>query len=159
MSFVQLYKDIRYQLEEVCDIKYVRLFNNQFERENVENPFLYPCAFIEFKPSQYRDLLLGVQQFDMVVTIHVGFESYKDEDTEVLELKQKVYFALQRLQSGYFSLLTRVEERQNFDHPNVQVYEIDFRTTGKDYDADTRAKKQVMVTPQVTAELVKPDEL
>lgn len=159
MSLVQLYKDIKEKLTDECDLKHVALFNNQYERENVENPFLYPCAFIEFKPSTFKDLSVGVQQFDMVVTIHLGFESYTEDDLKVLELKQKIYVALQRLQSGYFALLSRVEERQNFDHGNTQVYEIDFRTTGKDYDADTRATKQVLVTPQVTAEIVKPDGL
>lgn len=159
MSLLKLYNDLRTRIEAIHEIKHVRLFNNQFERENVENAFLYPCCFIEFKPSNYKDLLMGVQQYDLIVTLHLGFESYQDEDTEVLALKQMVYEKVHRFQTEYFSLLSRVEERQNYDHSNIQVYETDYKTTGKDFDADTRPTTQKLITPQVIGVIVKPNAL
>ena len=154
MSIKTLYTELRTQLETIPELKWVRLWNNQFEREETENPFLFPCCFIEFKPSTYSDLTNGVQQYDMIVTLHLGFESYKDEDIDVLDLKQKIYKKVQRFQSSYFAMLSRVEERQNFDHDNIQDYEIDFRTSGKDFEADTRA-----ITPATITTLTLPKDL
>ena len=79
-----LYTEIKTELEAITGIKYVRLWNNQFERENVNEAFRYPCCLIEFEPTECRDLLNGVQQYDFVVCIHLGFESYKTEDIDKL---------------------------------------------------------------------------
>ena len=140
MSLKALYTEIKTTLEAIDGIKYVRLWNNQFERENVNEPFLYPCCFIEFEPTECRDLLCGVQQYDFIVCIHLGFESYKTEDIDILDIKQSIYVALSRFNSEtrLFSLFGRESDTQNFDHDNIQAYEIRFTVTGKDFDADTR---------------------
>lgn len=122
-----------------------RLFNNQFENEPEENPFLYPIVFIQFQPQEFRELSVGVQQADYIITTHLGFESYKDEDTDVLQLKQDLYKVVQRFRGGdlNFSKLLRVAERPNYNHPNVQVYETDYFTTVKDFDTDIRPATSV----------------
>jgi len=141
MSLKTLYTEIRTVLEAINGIKYVRLWNNQFERENVNEPFLYPCCFIEFEPTECRDLLCGVQQYDFIVCVHLGFESYKTEDIDVLDIKQNIFIELSRFNSTtkLFSLFGRESDTQNYDHDNIQAYEIRFSVTGKDFDADTRA--------------------
>jgi hypothetical protein len=136
MSQLIVFNQLKQTLSSIKGIKHVGLWNNQFERENQENAFLYPCCFIEFNNSGFRDLLQGVQHFDSTITIHLGFESYKDEDTFILQLKQDVYKAIHTLQCGISaSKLLRVDERQNFDHANVQDYQTDYKTTIKDADA------------------------
>lgn len=156
MSLKTLYTELRAELESIPALKYVRLFNNQFEREAVNEAFLFPCALIEFEPTECKDLLMGVQQYDFNVVIHLGFESYKTEDIDVLDLKQSIYIKLHRFNSTskMFSMLSRISDTQNFDHDNTQVYEIRFRITAKDYDADIRPTQSVNPTLALTANLV-----
>ena len=120
-------------------IKYVRLFNNQFIRSNGAKPdqqgFRYPCVFIEFRDPTFSDLSQGVQAFDTVIRLHLGFESYKDEDIEVLQLKQDLYKAVQLFQQDYHSKLTRITQSQDFNHNNIQIYTTDYKVHGKDYTA------------------------
>ena len=151
-SLKDLYTEIRTKLEAITGIKYVRLWNNQFERENVNEAFQYPCCLIEFEPTECRDLLNGVQQYDFVVCIHLGFESYKTEDIDILDLKQQVYIVLNRFASttNMFSYLSRESETQNFDHDNIQDYQIRFKVTGKDFDGDTRPNTPVTVAVLTT---------
>lgn len=151
-SLKDLYTEIRTELESITGIKYVRLWNNQFERENVNEAFQFPCCLIEFEPTECRDLLNGVQQYDFVVCIHLGFESYKTDDADILDLKQQVYIVLNRFASttNMFSYLSRESETQNFDHDNIQDYQIRFKVTGKDFDGDTRPNTPVTVTVLTT---------
>lgn len=136
MSQLVIFNKLKETLSSIQGIKHVALWNNQFERENEENAFLFPCCFVEFNNSNFKDYTLGVQHFDSVITIHLGFESYKDEDTFILQLKQDVYKAIHTLQCGVSaSKLLRVDERQNFDHDNIQDYQTDYKTTIKDADA------------------------
>lgn len=137
--YLELYTELKKHIaNELPNIKNVRLFNNQFNREDVENGFLYPCVMIQFSSQNFRELSQGVQQCDITVTLHLGFESYKDEDTYILEMKQDLYKVVNRFRDGNFSRLSRTAERQNFDHNNIQVYEMDFLTTGNDFRDDIR---------------------
>jgi hypothetical protein len=150
----ELYISLKQEIErELPEIKTVKLFNNQFENESTENPFLYPCCLLQFQANGFKDLSQGVQQFDMTVTTHLGFESYKDEDVDVLRLKQDLYKVVNRFRNEYFSRLLRVDERPNYNHSNVQVYETDYKTTGKDFTDDIRPNKDVIATPVVTPTL------
>lgn len=148
MSQLVVYNKLKEVLSQVQGLKTVGLWNNQFERENVENAFLYPCCFIEFNNENFSGLTQGVQQFDSIITLHLGFESYKDEDVFILQLKQDVYKAIHTLQCGVSaSKLLRVDERQNFDHDNVQDYQTDYKTTIKDADA---SPTYLTATPTLT---------
>jgi len=143
MSQLVIYNQLKASLSSIKGIKTVGLWNNQFDNEKQENAFLYPCCFIEFNNSNFVDLTLGVQQYDSIITLHLGFESYKDEDTFILQLKQDVFKAVHTLQCGVSaSKLLRVDERQNFDHDNVQDYQTDYKTTIKDADASPSNRTQ-----------------
>jgi hypothetical protein len=144
---LELYNSLKKHIEDnLPEIKSVRLFNNQFMRENIENPFLYPVVFLQFSNQSFRELSQGVQECNLICTTHLGFESYKDEDTYVLQLKQDLYKVVNRFQNEYFTKFLRVGERQNFDHDNCQVYETDYALKGKDYTDDIRPKIQVTTT-------------
>lgn len=133
----QLYIALKALLEAINGIKYVALWNNQFERENENVSFNYPCVFIEFADINYTELLKGTQQVDMTVNLHLGFESYLTEDLDVLTLKQTIYSAVHLFSSddsnGTSSRLLRRSETQNFDHNNIQEYILSFACSGKDY--------------------------
>jgi hypothetical protein len=141
------------------EIKTVKLYNNQLERENVENPFLYPAIFIEFTDKQFNELSQGVQQINMIVNIRLCFASYKDEDTDILRLKQDVYKVINRFRNEYFSRLLRVSEEQNYDHNNIQQYIIGYKTTGKDFFDDIRPTINVTATASITGAIINITEL
>jgi hypothetical protein len=134
MSKLTLYNSLKLDLEAINSIKHVALWNNQLERENEENPFLFPAIFIEFLPSNYRDKgkLASSQEYDLTVRLHICFESYLDEDTSILTLTDNVWNAVHSKQYGTYGKLLRRNEEQNFDHPNVQVYVQDYATLGND---------------------------
>lgn len=135
---LELYNALKAQIETLTELKKVGLWNNQFERENVNVPFGYPCCWIEFADIQYTDYLKGEQQVTMNVNLHLGFESYKTEDTAILTLKQQLHAKVHTLSVGnYWTKLLRRGEVQNFDHPNVQEYIITYAVSGKDYSVLT----------------------
>lgn len=133
---LELYNALKTQIETLTSLKYVALWNNQFERENVNVPFNYPCCFIEFADFQYSEYLKGVQMYTGTVRLHLGFKSSKTEDTAILTLKQDLNAKVFFFQSGYNTKLLRRSETQNFDHENVQEYIIDYAVSGKDYTKD-----------------------
>lgn len=153
MSQLVVYNELKAKLSLIQGLKTIGLWNNQFERESEENAFLYPCCFIEFNNDGFVDYTLGVQHFDSIITLHLGFESYKDEDTFILQLKQDVFKSVHTLQCGVSaSKLLRVAERQNFDHSNVQDYQTDYKTTIKDADASP-SYLSALATPVITASI------
>lgn len=134
--YINLRKQIEYYLPE---IKYVRLWNNQFNKSNGSGSdgrsqvaFDYPCVFIEFHDANFRDWSLGIQEFDLECTLHLGFKSFETEDLEILELKEKLYWVVQRFQQGNFARFSRRAEIWDVDHDNVSVLKMQFHTYGKD---------------------------
>jgi hypothetical protein len=130
-----LYNALKTRLEAITALKYVALWNNQFEREDVNVSFNYPCAFIEFTDISYVDDLQLRQRCAMTVNIHVGFESYKTEDTSILTLKQTINKALHGKSLPNITKMLRRSETQNFDHTNVQEYIIGYEITGLDVES------------------------
>jgi hypothetical protein len=130
-----LYTAIKSRLESIASLKYVALWNNQFEREDINVSFNYPCAFIDFSDISYEDRLNGKQNCTMTVNIHIGFESYKTEDTDILTLKQTVNAMLHGKSLANQTRMLRRAETQNFDHTNVQEYIISYLVTGNDISA------------------------
>jgi hypothetical protein len=136
----ELYINLRQQIiDKLPDIQHVALWNNQFNRSNgntsdtrVEKPFNYPCVFIEFAYSEFRQLSLGVQEFDLEVILHLGFKSYETEDLDILDLKQRLYYWVQRFQQGNFARLSRVSETWDYDHDNITELIMQFHTRAKD---------------------------
>lgn len=134
MSKLTLYNGIKADLEAITGIKHVALWRNQLERENEEQPFLYPAIFVEFLPINYQDKgnKAQSQQYDLTVRLHICFESYEDEDTTILTLVDNVWQTIHKKQYGIFGQLLRRNEEQNFDHSNIQDYIQDYATLGND---------------------------
>ena len=140
-------------------IKTVGLYNNQFamllDKEPKERPFLFPAVFIEFSyPYPFKDMLRGVQEFQFIVTTHLGFESYKDQDEQILQIKQDLFSVVQHFQHGYFTKFIRVAQRQDFNHNNTQVYETDYLVGGKDFTADNRPTTEALLTLALTGSTI-----
>jgi hypothetical protein len=131
-------------------LKYVALWNNQFEREDINIPFNYPCCFIEFPSADYIENLQGQQQGTMSIALHLGFESYKTEDTDVLQLKQDLNQLIHGWSTPYNSRFLRRSEIQSADHTNIQEFIITYTMQGFDYSAMDGPTTEVLVTTLIT---------
>ena len=111
----------------------VALFNNQFDNEDRENAFPYPNVFIEFGTIDWIKKSRNIQQGEVTFTIHCGFESYVtnsiENDAAIFDILERIHKALQGFSDGEcFNPLDRVTERQDTDHDNVVVWEMDYTT-------------------------------
>lgn len=155
MSKIDLYEGLKADLQAVQGVradnsairfKTVELWRNLLQMEKVENPRLFPACFIEFLPSNYMELAGGLQSYDMTVRLHICFESYKDEDTDVLRLVDATFRAVQGKQYGFFGVLKRRNEEEDFNHENVQDYIQDYSAGKcKDFGADNRPTTEATV--------------
>lgn len=130
-----IYNALKARISTLQSLKYIALWNNQFEREDVNVPFNYPCCFIEFASADYIENLTGQQQGTMTINLHLGFESYKTEDTAILQLKQDLNSLVHAWSTPFNSKFLRRSEVQNFDHTNVQEFIISYTMQGFDYSA------------------------
>jgi hypothetical protein len=129
---LSIYNDLKQRISTLAALKYVALWNNQFEREDVNVPFGYPCCFIEFADTSYVDDLNLRQRGTLQINIHLGFESYKTEDTDILQLKQDLNKLIHGWSTPNNTKFLRRSETQNFDHTNIQDYIISYQVTGLD---------------------------
>jgi hypothetical protein len=155
----ELYIALKAQLETITDLRYVGLWNNQYDHENDNVSFDYPNCFIEFTDIDYTELLQGVQKYHMHVRLHLGFESYKTEDIDILALKQAIQKKVHLFQEGYHTKMLRRGEVPNYDHDNVQEYIITYSVSGKDYSAmpETKQATVTLVTltdPKITNHII-----
>jgi hypothetical protein len=145
-----IYNQLKARISTLQSLKYVALWNNQFEREDVNIPFNYPCCFIEFPSADYIENLQGQQQGAMSIALHLGFESYKTEDTDILQLKQDLNALIHGWSTPYNSRFLRRSEIQSADHTNIQEFIITYTMQGFDYSAMDGPTTEVLVTTLVT---------
>jgi hypothetical protein len=136
-----LYQSIRTRIESSCpSIKWVRLFNNQFERSNNDDPsqndeqaFPYPCCFIEFPSDNIQTSSgYGSKRLEVLIRVHVGFESYAFEDLKMFDIAQEVQGAIENYKTDSITPLTYEAQRMDYNHNNVYVYQFDFSTQYSD---------------------------
>jgi hypothetical protein len=145
-----IYNALKARIETLATLKYVALWNNQFEREDVNVPFNYPCCFIEFASADYIENLQGQQQGTLSIALHLGFESYKTEDTAVLQLKQDLNALVHNWSTPYNSRFLRRSEIQSVDHTNVQEFIITYTLQGFDYSASSLPTTEALVATLIT---------
>lgn len=138
-----LYQAISTQITtEVPEVTHVKLFNNQFNRmeQGEEQAFpVHEAVFVEFvSPIPWRTKREGIQEADLTVRIHIGFESLLLEDLTVFDRKSAIHEALQGFKDNYFTAFVRVSETQDTDHSNYMVWTIDYQTTYTDISTYTR---------------------
>jgi len=145
-----IYNALKARIETLAALKYVALWNNQFEREDVNVPFNYPCCFIEFANADYIENLQGQQQGTLSIALHLGFESYKTEDTAVLQLKQDLNALVHNWSTPYNSRFLRRSEIQSVDHTNIQEFIITYTLQGFDYSASSLPTTEALVATLIT---------
>ncbi len=136
-----LYTDLKKQLHYYLpNVKYIALFNNQFNHSNNEgstgrdeSAFDYPCIFIEFNDFEFRDLSLGVQEYDFNMTLHIGYKSLLKEDLGLFNALEDIYWVTQRFQQGNNARLSKRSEVWDTDHNNVSIIKQVYRGYNKDY--------------------------
>ena len=132
-----IYNQLKARISMLQSLKYVALWNNQYEREDVNVAFGYPNCFIEFPAADYIENLQGQQQGTMTIALHLGFESYKTEDTDILQLKQDLNQLIHGWSTPYNSKFLRRSEVQSNDHTNIQEFIITYTMQGFDYSSSS----------------------
>lgn len=132
-----IYNQLKARISTLQALKYVALWNNQYERENENVAFGYPNCFIEFPAADYIENLQGQQQGTMTIALHLGFESYKTEDTDILQLKQDLNQLIHGWSTPYNSKFLRRSEVQSNDHTNIQEFIITYTMQGFDYSSSS----------------------
>lgn len=138
---LDIYTAISDALSGIEEIKTVELHNSQFDNEATERPHQYPFCTIEFSDmawdvtQQRAPVNTSVgnvthqQQGLFLMTVHVGFQSLKDETLSFLDLDPiltKVYRSLNGLSGETFGVIKRVSEEQDIDHGSVIVWNMNF---------------------------------
>ena len=144
-----LYTKLRTRIETECpSIKWVRLFNNQFDKSNAdegnEQAFPYPCVFIEFpSDNPMTSSGSGAKRLQVLVRVHIGFISYKLEDTTIFDVAEEVQIALEGYTTDGITPLTYLGQNMDYDHDNVYIYSFDFETQWSD---ETKWEKKDAIT-------------
>ena len=145
-----IYNALKARISTLQSLKYVALWNNQYERENENVAFGYPNCFIEFPAADYIENLQGQQQGTMTIALHLGFESYKTEDTDILQLKQDLNQLIHGWSTPYNSKFLRRSEVQSNDHTNIQEFIITYTMQGFDYSSSSLPTTEANVNTLIT---------
>lgn len=136
--FDALKKNINFYLPAV---KTIGLWNNQFERSNgtgkdgrKEKAFNYPAVFIEYHNFEYRQLSMGIMEFDFQMTTHFGYKSFLTDDEQYLNQLENLYWTCQRFQQGSFSRLIKLTEVYDTDHDDIIIVKTTYKAYGKDFN-------------------------
>lgn len=164
---INVFNAIKTQLETLTSLKHVALWNNQFTNENQEVAHDFPNAFIEFANVEYGDTTNGVQSYSMDVVIHLGYKSFNTDDAAIFAYKQNIYDKLHTFSSttsAYTTRLLRRREDIDYNHGDVQDYQLVFGATGKDFGVTTLPTTDATVTtlitnidPQITNTVIRTD--
>jgi len=138
MAIKDFYTTLKTQIETVTEVKTVRLWNDQFNQHSEENAWAYPAVFIEFLDMTWETTQLANQQGAITVRLHQGFESYKTEDLDVLDILGKIFKAVHGYQGASFSALQRTNDDQDVNHNQVIVWRTDYVTDLVDCSATVK---------------------
>lgn len=145
MSKLMFFNEIYSKLDSCSpEIKTVQLYNSQPDNTDKEEIKLYPAVYLEMSNVDWVTKGLGIQQGDITLTVYVVTENYKTDDRQFLTVVDKVYECLNGLQTCSFSALQRINERQDTDHDQLSIWEIDFISTL--YDSQDNTRKEMTIT-------------
>jgi len=108
--FENIFKTIQYFItERIPEIKYVSLYNDQFNRPLENRAIPTPAILIEILPINFDNLLNNVQYAKVNVNIHFGTEivngfdrndAMQDSSFKHLNLLDKIYLGLNNINSN-----------------------------------------------------------
>lgn len=116
---------------------YTRVFNNQINRQRAGKGAAVPlpAAFVEvLAPESYNRLLNGVSESDLIFRIHLvhwfadAQDGTFDQDLLIFDLRDRVIALLSNYQLTACGNLVLLAETQDYDHDDVYVILMDFKT-------------------------------
>lgn len=139
----QLYLDIKSQIQYAMpQLRHVAIENGQIEAVNQdesvpEDVFPMPAVFVSFPaPIMWKQLGNGVQIAEpLTIRVRLAMNELDagngamDENTNIFDLKDRLFLALQDFEPNGAGKFVRSSEEQDFDHNNMYVYAMEFTTT------------------------------
>ena len=105
-----IFKTFQYFItDRLPEIKYVTLYNNQFNNSDSNRALPMPSVLIEILPINFDNMLLNVQYAKVDINIHLGTEIYngfdrndkmQDRSFEHLKMLDKLYITLNNVNSA-----------------------------------------------------------
>lgn len=146
MSLKTTITDIMTRLREIESVKFVHVFNNQFEymEQQQSYSFPFPCVFVEaINPGAFNQIGGGYQQADIDFRIHIGMEQYDSADgnmeqnLDIFDLRDLVFQKLSLYKPSMCTEMVKIAEEQDYQHTAIYHYVMDFRTGFIDKSAST----------------------
>ncbi len=143
----------------------IKIWNNQvewsLEKDELGAPIYsinYPALFVEFTaPQEIAQLGNGVQIYDPLdIRIHIchneidSMDGNMEQNVNVFALKQQVFQALQFFEPDNACSFTRMNEEQDYAHPDLYHYIQTYRTN---YTENTMAEPVGGILSPTDAEL------
>ena len=145
-----LYLALKSRLLTLDGVEHVRLFNNQYNNDKVEEAYKqYGTVFVEFLQLTWTGSTLNQQRGDTVVRLHILFESLETEDLRVFERVQTIHLSIQGFNGPLFTSMQRTNEEQDTDHDNITVWKTDYNTQLSDCTTDPRAGLGTHIITQI----------
>ena len=121
-------------LARLSTLYFARVWNNQLEKiiEGTLEYQVLPAVYLEVVPSAYNLLGVGYTTSDITFKIHIIHEFYDaqdgtfEQDLLVFDIRDKIIGLLSGFQPLYCGWMTKVNEEQDYNHPNVYHYVLDF---------------------------------
>lgn len=154
MFLAGLYEAILQRIMAECpDVKYIDLYNDQYNNEEKENAFNSPAVLIEFPDFPLRSLGEGRQDADVPFFIHIGSEQYSEASSREpdavraralahLTIVDSIQKALHLFGDGIGGTITRTSFRTSVNHNNLYVNIVGFNLRCVD---DTSLRKYIQL--------------
>jgi hypothetical protein len=154
-----LYQRITNQMSQIA---YVDLWNNQLETLQEEVPIAFPAIFIELEIAEFSNIAKGVQQAeDSLIRFYLADWKYEEsyegspdqaEFLNYFDLIDQLQLTMNNWSdpNNAFSTLSRTSLTPDNNHQGVITYIIDYKTTIYDDAADDlQGTQQVQATQQI----------
>ena len=121
------------RLKLITDLKFVTIWNNQFNyiSDGSVYSFPFPNAFIEVISDNLQDIGGQYQGSDLLINIHIGQDFYNgtniDENFNIFALRDLLVKSLSNFQPITCGKMIKVSETQDFEHTNVYHYILGYK--------------------------------
>lgn len=139
-------------------VQWIDKYNSQTLKPVLDPSISYPAIFIGFSTFKWSPSTYKVQKGTGVIRVHTVFENTGDshlgsatqnQALAFFEFNEAVFKALEGVSATGFSPLSRVMEKEDFDHDHYIVTIADYQTQLLDDSAD-EAKNHQLTDPELT---------